>query len=359
MPAARKRVRKEVPESFREDDEPAEPGYSYFADAAAKEGIKFVSTGCAALDAALGGGWAMGRVVNIVGDKSTGKTLLTMESMANFAYTDPKGWMRYGEAEHAFDEPYARALGMPMERIEFNQGDVPLSTVEEFYHDLERCIEQRKKNQHGIYVLDSLDALSDDAEQGRDFGEASYGGTKPKALSEFFRRKIADIKDSGTLLVVVSQIRDKLGVTFGPTKTRSGGKALDFYASQVVWLSEIGKITKTRDKIERVVGIKVRAKITKNKVGLPFREVDYPVMFGYGIDDLTANVEWLLSVGAEKLLTKEFEISKAGYATRLANLRNKGGAEVQELRQGLTKMVFQQWAEVETKFLPTARKYGG
>lgn len=350
------RTRKELPEDLQQQEQTT-GSYSYFADAAAKEDIQFISSGCAVLDAALGGGFALGRVANIVGDKSTGKTLQAMELMANFALKHSNGWMRYAEAEHAFDIPYAQALGIPTDRIIFNEDDIPIDTVEEVYNDVERCIEAGK-GEPGVYVLDSLDAVSDAAEQDRAFGEATYGGTKPKALSEFFRRKIKSIRESNTLMLVVSQLRDKLGVTFGETKTRSGGKALDFYASQVIWLAEIEKIKQTKEKIDRIVGVRVRARIKKNKVGLPFREVEYPIMFGYGIDDLTANVEWLLSVGREAVLTKEFEISKAGYKVRLANLRNKGGSEVHELRAGLTKAVFREWAAIEQTFLPRASKYG-
>jgi recombination protein RecA len=156
--------------------------------------------------------------------------------------------------------------------------------------------------------------------------------------------------------MIISQIRDKLNVTFGETKTRSGGRALDFYASQIVWLAEIGKIKRVIDKIERVVGIDVRARVKKNKVGLPFREADYPILFGYGIDDLMADVAWLIEVGREELI-KPLGMSKTGYKTRLNHLRDKGGQEVQDLRAALAKIVHEEWATIETGFLPKSTKY--
>lgn len=326
---------------------------NYFASGDSKDGMMFVSTGCAILDSVLGGGYVLGRIVNLVGDKSSGKTLLAIEACANFARTYPNsGTIRYGEAEAAFDLKYAAALGLPVDRVTFAE---TLLTVEDFYEDLLRHIEENK-DKPSLYVLDSLDALSDRAEQDRAIDQGSYGANKPKKLGELFRRLTQKLEKSKVLLIIISQIRDKIGVTFGETKMRTGGRALDFYASQILWLTEIEKMKKAIEKVERVVGIRVKALCKKNKIGLPFRSCEFPVVFGYGVDDLTANVEWLIDVGKESKLAA-LGLSKAGYKVRINNLRNKGGEEAQTLRLELKQLVKEQWAEVETNFLPTSSKY--
>lgn len=371
----------------------------YFANVSEKEGVTFISSGCAILDAILGGGWACGRVINIVGDKSAGKTLLAIEACVNFNKQFPigKGYIRYKEAEAAFDKPYAQALGMPIEAVDFvgmtisakdeekynelkatmrDRGasdreresaekavkkmeakgvGMATNTVENLHADLEWCMDQNP-GKPILYVIDSLDALSDEAEQERGINEGSYGGSKPKKMGEMFRRLVDRMEAHPVLFIVVSQLRDKLNVTFGDKQTRSGGRALDFYASQIVWLAEIGKISKTVRKVARVIGVNVRARVKKNKVGLPFRDCDYPILFGYGVDDLTANVDWLIKVGCEDKLT-QFDMSKAGYATLISNLRDKGGPEVRELRKELSKVVFTEWQRIEQGFLPRSSKY--
>jgi recombination protein RecA len=356
---------------------------TYFADPD-KDGIEFVRAGCAVFDAMCGGGYPLGRVVNIVGDKSAGKTLLTMEAFANFHQQWPDDPMRYGESEHAFDEPYAEAIGIPMGRITMpskekdSKGNpVPFQTVEDFARDLsafcDKCISEKRHG--GIYAVDSLDALSDEAELARDAKLArvrsrqrddddddskvagTFGAAKAKQMSEMFRKLVSKIEQANVLLVVVSQLRDAIGVMFGERQRRSGGKALDFYASIVVWVREKGKIKQTRDGIERVIGVDVHARVKKNKVGLPFRECEYPILFGYGIDDLTADVQWLLEVKRHDILRDEFGMSEAGYKTRIANLRNKGGEPVREIRERLRKVVYREWRDIERGFLPRARKY--
>lgn len=329
------------------------PPVNYFASGSAKS-LSFVSTGCEVLNSVLGGGYVLGRIANLVGDKSSGKTLLTMEAFANFSRQYPKGVLRYAEAEAAFDQGYARALGMPIDKIQFATG---IYTVEDFYHDVVKTLEGLK-GRPCIYALDSLDALSDKAEQERDIDTASFGGSKPKKMGELFRRLTQKIEASQMLVIIVSQLRDKIGVTFGETKTRSGGRALDFYASQILWLAEVKKLKKTIDKVERVIGDQIRARCKKNKIGLPFRECEFPIIFGYGVDDLTANVEWLLEVnrGAE---LKKLGLSPDRYKHSITRMRNSGGAGVHELRAKLATMIPEVWAEVETSFLPTARKYAG
>lgn len=328
---------------------------SYFTSG--KEGIEFVSSGSAVMNEALGGGWALGRVSNVVGDRSAGKTLLAIEGIASFHAKYLDGHSRYAEAEAAFDQNYAEALGMPIDKVEFNRGGVAMRTIEELHKDIERVMKENK-GRPIFYVIDSLDSLSDEAEQERDIDEKNtYGTQKAKKLGEMFRRLVQDIEEARMHLMVVSQLRDKIGVTFGETKTRSGGKALDYYASHIVWLREKGKLKRTIAGVERVTGIDVEASVRKNKVGLPFRKASYPILFGYGIDDLTANVEWLLEVGKEERLSKELDISKAGYKARLLKLRDRGGDEVREFRETVTRIVQEEWRAIDTAFLPKSRKY--
>lgn len=328
----------------------------YFAQTV-KEGVEFLTSGCTLVDCAIGGGWAMGRVVNIVGDKSAGKTLLAIEACANFDQKYPQGYIRYAEAEAAFDQKYAEALGLPEGKVDFEGGDPEkgINTVEDFFADMNRCLDK-----HGdkpmLYILDSLDALSDAAEAGREIDEGSFGANKAKKMGELFRRLVRRIEESRCLLVIISQLRDKIGVTFGEKQTRSGGRALDFYASQVVWLADVGKIVKEADGIKRVVGNDVRLRVKKNKVGLPFRECEYPVIYGYGVDDMTAGVQWLLDSGCEERL-KEVGMSKAGWKVRCTSLRNKGGDVARDVRRQLDAIVREEWTRIERKFLPQSKKY--
>ena len=378
--------------------EPSEQVAStYFANVAEKDGLEFVNSGCQVLDAALGGGWVLGRVANIVGDRSAGKTLLAIEACANFHRQYPDGYIRYNEAEAAFDEAYAEALGMPVDAVDFKGPTIDpkdeekfaelaaivadrgaedrdkekaaaamkklkskgvgqaSNTVEALHADIVRVLDQNP-GKPILYIIDSLDALSDDAEQEREIGDASYGGSKPKKMGEMFRRLVDRMEGQRMLLIVVSQLRDKLNVTFGEKQTRSGGRALDFYASHIIWLAETGKLKKTMKGIDRVIGVKVQVRVKKNKVGLPFRECKYPILFGYGVDDLTAGVEWLIEAQCLDKL-EELEISKAGYGVRIANLRNKGGQEVRDFRARLNAIVLTEWQRIEQGFLPQSSKY--
>lgn len=347
------RARRRVDVNDDADDTTPVASSSYFATVGDKGDLKFFSSGCAGMNAALAGGWPCGRVSNIVGDKSSGKTLLAIEASANFAVTFPTQNIYYREAEAAFDKSYAGALGLPLDRVDF--GERKLETIEDFYKDCLACLDT-SKGEPALYVVDSLDALSDEAEQKRDFTDASYGGTKPKKLGELFRRLVKRIEAEQMHLMVISQLRDRLNVTFGEKQTRSGGRALDYYASHIVWLAEIGKIKRTIDKVERVVGVDVRSRVKKNKVGLAHREFSYPILFGYGIDDLTANAEWLIKVGALERLAR-CGLSKAGYKVRIGNVRNKGGADARELRELLQRELLAEWQEIEMKFLPQSSKY--
>jgi len=202
-----------------------------------------------------------------------------------------------------------------------------------------------KQSKKALWITDSLDAISDKEEMKRRIDEGTYGGNKPKKMSEMFRRIAKDIEFSQMHFMIISQLRDKIGVTFGRKSERSGGRALDFYASQVLWLAELGKRKKTINKVEREVGLNVRAKCDKNKVSTPFRECDISILFGYGIDDVTSCLEWLKDVG-------RLEEAGIGKSIGIDNIDMD-----KEMAQKIKTTTAQIWMEIEDSFKPKVGKY--
>lgn len=342
------------PEAAAPPEEPeSAAGGSYFSNP--KANIEFISSGSTLLDLALGGGWVEDRIGNVVGDKAVGKTLLMIEAAANFKRKYPRGKVKYRECESAFDEEYAQALGMPVDDVDF--GDKPIDTVEDFFEDLEATCDASKGKDPTLYILDSLDALTDRAEAGRTMDEGSYGTGKAKMMSQLFRRLVRKLAAKRVTLLIVSQVRAAIGVTFGRQTTRTGGKALDFYASQILYLAQLEQIPETRFGIKRIVAIRVRGKLDKNKIALPYREAEFNVRFGYGIEDTTACLKWLrdakaldaLGIGLGKT---DKEIN--AYVSSLANSPDdEYWATLDHIHEGTRK----RWYEVEHAFLPPRRKY--
>lgn len=329
-------------------------GGSYFAGP--KSELSFTSTGSKVLDLALGGGWAEQRIFNIVGDKSSGKTLLSIEACANFAIKYPKGIIRYREAEAAFDKSYAQALGMPIDKVDFGADDSPMDTVEDLFEDLEYTIERSKKKKVPcLYILDSLDALSDRAELERDMDEGTYGTNKARNMSQLLRRLTRQMASARLTLGIVSQVRSNIGVAFGPSTRRSGGRALDFYASQVLHLHHLGQVPRTIRGIKRAVGIEVRGRVDKNKVSLPYRDAYFKIMFGFGVDDISSCLQWLSSVNE----LGQVGITKKHIKRYVRSLMKKPGSEYDREVAKIHSIVSDKWYEIEREFLPTRSKYGG
>lgn len=255
-------------------------------------------------------------------------TLLAIEASANFAIAEPKGKIRYREAESAFDNNYAAALGFPLEQVDFGE---PIETIEDFFEDLQKVTEGAKGPE--LYVVDSLDALSDRAEMERDIDQGSYGAEKAKKLSQLFRRCVSGLAEKDITLMIISQVRENIGaMPFAKKYTRSGGKALNFYSSQVAWLSQLGKLDKTVSNVKRITGVKIKAAIEKNKVGLPYRDAEFSVIFGYGIDDWKACADFWKQVTGE-IVPKTTSL------------------------EDLHRMVSDEWWAIENKFLPKESKY--
>lgn len=336
-------------ENEQAPDEEHQSGGLYFNS----ENLSFIPSGCALLDCVLGGGWCEDRIINIVGDPSTNKTGLSIEACANFLRKHPNGHVWYNETEAAFDPAYAESLGLPVddERFEFV---LDCDTIEDLFAHLEECSKESDDDRPGLYIIDSLDAMTDQAERERKISEGSYGTGKAKKLSELFRRLNRQINRSSITVVFVSQTRENIGVSFGERYTRAGGKALRFYSSQEIWLSNLGKVKRTVKGVERPIGIQIRCLVKKLKVGMPFRQCDLDLIFGYGIDDLSSNIAWLKKVGrledtgmtegqAKQLVAKRMQLDTDGSLARA----------VAKVDHTVRKV----WPEIEEGFIPKRRKY--
>jgi RecA/RadA recombinase len=326
--------------------------------------LEFIPSGCTLLDCMLSGGWALGRISNIVGDKSVGKTLLAIEAAANFAATY-KGRIWYRESEAAFDLPYAQSLGLPIDKVDFGKNGIGTKwdTVEDVFDDLSACTKLLKGDgEPGLYIVDSLDALSTIPDLERDIRKGTFGGDKPKLLGKLFQQQAREFNSTRLHLMFISQIRDKIGVTFGRKYTRSGGKALDFYSSQTIYLAHIETLTREIGKVKRATGVTIRAKADKNKIGLPFRECEFMLRFGYGVDDLVASVDWLENTGNLSKIgitgkSKE-ELSK-GVSRYLSQSDKLSDGEYRKRVADVGKIVRATWDDVEAGFKPKRSKYGG
>lgn len=282
-------------------------------------------------------------------------TLLAIEACANFHLKYPNGKIVYFETEAAFDEDYAQALGMPIDKIEFASETVKDFTVEAWFEHLETTLAELVKTQQPcLYIVDSLDALSDRAEKEREIDKGTFGANKPKLIGQLFRRTVKEMERSKIHLMIVSQVRDNLNASFGETKTRTGGRAMDFYASQIVWLAQLKRLDRTIKKQKRVYGIQVKAQCKKNKIGLPFRECEFPILFGYGIDEVESMLAWLSSIDFDVNVWDSF---KEGRNTLAQSIKLLPKPEREKLVTEIKKMVATNWEEIETKFLPTVSKY--
>lgn len=273
---------------------------------------QYINSGSTMLNLALTGnvheGWPLGRMSNIIGDKSTGKTLLAIEAATLFLKHPPKGIkpkVTYAEAESAFDKAYAESLGMPTDLVSFPEGDERIDTVEKLYFLLEKLCKEAKPGEGHLVIMDSMDSLSSDAEMDREIDKANYGDGKAKKMGELFRRLVRPMEEANVHLMCISQIRENIGAgPFAPKFKRSGGKSLDFYATHILWLAEVGKLK--NKKTETVYGIDCQVKVTKNKVSKPFRNVEFPILFAYGTDNISSMVEFLVN----KILPKGLGIEK-------------------------------------------------
>jgi recombination protein RecA len=345
-----------------------------------KANIKFLNTGCTLLNLTVSadpaGGWPFGRIVNIIGDKSTGKTLLAEEAMANCLRQYPLGKIHYRESEAAWDADYAEALGLDTDRIDFGpDGKESIwSTIEDVFEDLDKCLtaiedevkafatDLRKKNRKikladaltagqkaivpSLYIIDSLDALTSDSEIARDIREGAYNLGKQKLVNELFRKYRKRLREAQMCLIIISQTRQKIGPMIrGVSYRRVCEDPLNFFSSVVIYLSELGKLKKkikSGDKeLWRTTGIIVKVRCDKNKIASPHGECTFTIRFRYGIDDELSSLDYLKDVD---------RLDAAGYEQKPSDL---DAVDSGKLRSVVTSV----WRDLDERITPVKGKY--
>ena len=260
-----------------------------------------LSTGITLLDCVLGGGLPVGQIVNIVGDASTGKSFLACEIIAQAKKKLGKKlvWF-YDDVENRFNFDTKILYGFDIiHKVQENS-----YTIEDFSKNLKVQLDALKDDNILIYVLDSFDSLTSEAELKRDSKEqdkGTYGLEKVKLFGQYLRLRKKDIKDKNCILIIISQVRENITAMFGAKYYRTGGKALDHLASVILWLAEVEKLTKKK----LTYGISTKIKATKTSNSKPFRSCVIDILFEYGVDDIVSNILYLYDLRTDKGARKE------------------------------------------------------
>ncbi len=296
--------------------------------------VEFLSSGSTTLNLALSGqgpmgGWARGRILNIVGDGSSGKTLLALE-LAFWCFKNifsrksklygkvKKLYLVYNNVEGVMDFPLVKMYGQEfVDAVEW----ISTKNIEKMGRDFAGRLINLERGEFLLYVVDSWDALGSRAGDERfeksikedKEMDGSYNLEKQKFASNVFFSNICGRMENNSkdaTLVIISQVRTKIGATWGKKTYRAGGKALDFYTHQVAWIREIEKLKKTKKKQTRIYGIRSEVKVERSKVAKPFRESAFTILYDYGLDDISSIIDFMWGKGVIRFQGETFKTRK-------------------------------------------------
>ncbi|MDH5433426.1 MAG: recombinase RecA [Gammaproteobacteria bacterium] len=298
------------------------------------QNVETISTGSLGLDIALGiGGLPKGRVVEIYGPESSGKTTLTLQAIAECQKTG--GTAAFIDAEHALDPIYAEALGVNLDNLLVSQPD----TGEQA---LEICDMLVRSGAVDLVVVDSVAALTPKAEIEGEMGD-SHMGLQARLMSQALRKLTANIKRTNCMVIFINQIRMKIGVMFGSPETTTGGNALKFYASVRLDIRRIGAVKQG----EEIIGNETRVKVVKNKVAPPFKQTEFEILYGKG----TSRMGEVIDLGV-----KEGLIDKAGaWYSYKGDRIGQGKMKVAEYLAENTSIAEEIEKEIRNRLLPKPR----
>lgn len=282
----------------------------------------WISTGCTVLDKIMGGGLPVGRMTEIYGDNSTGKSLIAAQIAA--VAQEQGHIVVYADTESAVSLDIMKAVGVDVDQLVYTAPD----TVEEVFDFFQNCIESkisRYADRTMVLIWDSVAGTSVEQEMAADFGKAIMG-THARTISQAMRKITREFSKCNIAALFLNQTRENIGVLFGSKVTTFGGKAIGFHASVRIELRLAGKIKTARKKI---IGVQTKAICVKNKIAVPYQEALLPIYFGHGIDDIEATLHWLVD--------NDIALKAGSYITLLL-----GGQE--------QKFKSQQWPEIYGKY---------
>lgn len=321
---------------------------------------QFLPTGCSMLNLGLSdsvyGGYQKGKMANVIGDSSAGKTFLCLSALAEACqletFDDYALVLDDAEEANEFDMEKLfgdKAAGRIVSPTQLGGEPGHSDTVQDFHDALSRLLDIGKPF---IYILDSFDALDDVADQKKreeqrnarkkgTVAAGTFGMSKPKQASDLFKDIIPELKSTGSILLIISQTRDNIDPLSFSKKTRSGGNALRFYATHEYWLASMGKLKSK----EREIGSNIRCKVTKNKVTGKRRVVEFPVYYDYGVDSIRSAIDFLI-------MEKHWEKVKMSYVCPEWDFSGSIPSIINRIhKEGLERELFQitqkLWDEIE------------